>query len=133
MTIHNRHDFYAFSASGRTNPIPATFRHRKRRVDKAFRLINLTGIAKLIGQVRQNGSQHLTSTPMLKASMHRFVVRVVLRQHVPLRTGVQNPQHRLENLARGDRLASWSAFLNLLFGKMLPNSFPVLIAQFQHA
>jgi hypothetical protein len=25
--------------------------------------------------------------------MHRFVVRIAVRQHVPLRTGVENPQH----------------------------------------
>ena len=29
--------------------------------------------------------------------MHSFVVRIALRQHVPLRAGVQNPKHRFKN------------------------------------
>jgi hypothetical protein len=30
--------------------------------------------------------------------MHSFVVRIAVRQHVPLRTRVENPQHRFEHM-----------------------------------
>ena len=30
--------------------------------------------------------------------MHRLVVRIALRKHVPLRAGVENPQHRFKDM-----------------------------------
>jgi hypothetical protein len=33
--------------------------------------------------------------------MHRFVIRITLRQHVPLRAGVQNPQRRFKDFRDG--------------------------------
>jgi hypothetical protein len=38
--------------------------------------------AKLIGNIRQHAAQNLIPAPNLKASMHRFVVRIALGQHV---------------------------------------------------
>ena len=54
-------------------------------------------LAKLVGDVGQNLAQNLVATPRLEAPMHSFVVRIALRQHVPLRAGVQNPKHRFKN------------------------------------
>ena len=60
--------------------------------------------------------------------MHRLVVRVALRKHVPLRARVEDPQHRFEHLARGHRLATRTTFGDVLLGKMLPNPFPLIVA-----
>jgi len=59
-----------------------------RRVDEAFFFIKRASAAKLIGNIRQHATQNLVAAPRLKAPMHRFVVRIALRQHVPLRSGV---------------------------------------------
>jgi hypothetical protein len=42
--------------------------------------------------------------------MHGLVVRRALGEEVPLRAGVQNPQHRLQDGSRRDRQASGAAF-----------------------
>src|SRR5262244_215517 len=39
MTIHDCHDFHAFSALRRSDLRPATLRHHERRIDEAFRFI----------------------------------------------------------------------------------------------
>ena len=41
VTIHNRHDFHAFSASRWPNLLPAALRRGERRINVAFRLIDL--------------------------------------------------------------------------------------------
>jgi hypothetical protein len=51
--------------------------------------------------VGQNLALSLVATPRLKAPMNGFVVRIALRQHVPLRAGVQNPKHQLINVGGG--------------------------------
>ena len=56
--------------------------------------------AKFVGDVSQNSTQNLALTPSLKPTMRRFVVRITLRQHVPLRARVQNPQRRLKDFPR---------------------------------
>ena len=56
--------------------------------------------------------------------MHSFVVRIALRQHVPLRAGVQNPKHRFQNQTRRNRLTAWTAIGNVLLRKVLPDAFP---------
>jgi hypothetical protein len=46
--------------------------------------------------------------------MHSFVVRIALRQHVPLRTRVENPQHRFEHMTGWYRLTSRTSIGNML-------------------
>ena len=55
--------------------------------------------------------------------MHSFVVRIALRQHVPLRAGVQNPKHRFKNQTRRNRLTARAAIGNVLLRKVLPDAF----------
>ena len=86
MEIHNRHDFHAFSALRWSDFRPAAFGHNERRIDEAFFFVQRAFVAKLVGNVRQNSTQNLVAAPSLKAPMHSFVVRIALRQHVPLRT-----------------------------------------------
>ncbi len=65
--------------------------------------------------------------------MHSFVVRIALRQHVPLRTCVENPQYRFQHMTGGDRLASRTPIGNMLLRKMVPNAFPLFIRQPNHS
>jgi hypothetical protein len=58
--------------------------------------------------------QNLVAAPSLKAPMHGFVA---LRQHVTVRTGVENPQRRFKHTTRGNRLAASSTVKDVLFGK----------------
>ena len=90
MAIHNCHDFHAFSALRWSDFRPATFGHNESRIDEAFFFIQRAVFTKLVGNVRQNQTQNLVAAPSLKASMHGFVVRIALRQHVPLRTCVKS-------------------------------------------
>ena len=95
---------------------------------KALALVDVALLTQRIRQLRQHLAQHLALAPLLKAPMHRLVVRVALRKHVPLRAGVQNPQHRFEHFARRYRLATRATFGDVLLGKMLPNPFPLIVA-----
>ena len=70
MTIHNRHDFHAFSALRWSDFRPATFGHNERRIDEAFFFIQRAVFTKLVGNVRQTkqkkteiqcAKSHLTS------------------------------------------------------------------------
>jgi hypothetical protein len=59
--------------------------------------------------------------------MHRFVVRVGLLKHVPLRARIENPQHRIENFARRDWFAARTIVGNMLLRKMFPDQLPLLV------
>ena len=133
MAIHNRHDFHAFSALRCSNFRPATFGHDERRIDEAFFFIQRAFVAKLVGDVGQNPTQNLVAAPSLKAPMHGFVVRIALRQHVPLRTCVENPQYRFQHMTSRDRLASSTPIGNMLLRKMLPNALPLFVPEPNHS
>lgn len=48
-------------------------------------------------------------------TMHRFEVGIALRQHVPLRADIENPQHRFKHTLRRNRLAARTPVRNVLF------------------
>ena len=129
MTINNSHDFHAFSAPRWPNLCPAPLRHHKRGVNETFFFIQLASVAKLVGYIRQHPAQNVIAAPSLKAPMYRFVVRIALRKHVPLRTCVENPQDRLKHPTARDRFTSRTTIGNMLFWKMFPNAFPLLPIQ----
>jgi hypothetical protein len=62
--------------------------------------------------------------------MHRFVVRIGLRQYVPLCAGIEDPQNRRKDYSRGDRFTSGAAFGNVFLGKMLSDPLPMSVTQF---
>jgi hypothetical protein len=68
------------------DPLASTFRRSKRRIDEALRFINVSLLAKHIGQIRQYVAKHFAPTPMLKTTINRLVVRITLWQHMPLGT-----------------------------------------------
>src|SRR5262249_238576 len=110
MAINNCHDFHAFSALRWSDLRPATLRHHERRIDEAFRFIQGAFVA----------------------SMKGFVVRIALRQHVPLRAGIEYPQYSFENTSGRDRLASRTSIGDVLFRKMIPDALPLLVCQSNH-
>ena len=133
VAIYNRHDFQAFSAFRRTDFGTAALGHRKGRVDEALFLIQCASVAKPVGNVGQNAAQNFIAAPGLKTAMHGFVIGIALRQHVPLSAGVQNPQRCFQNLARRNGLPPSSAVRNVLFRKMIPDTFPFRIKQPNHS
>jgi hypothetical protein len=132
MTIHNREDLDAFPPAGFPDFVAAALGRGKRRIDEALALVKRSFLTQSIRQLSENVAQHLAFAPLLEAAMHRFVVGRALRQHVPLRTGVQNPQDGLQDASGRHRFAAGAAFGEVLLGKMFPNPFPVFIAQPQH-
>ena len=62
--------------------------------------------------------------------MNGFVVRIALRQHVPLRAGVE--YYSFENTSGRDRLASGTSIGDVLFRKMIPDALPLLVCQPNH-
>ena len=132
MAIHNRHDFHAFSALRSSDFQPATC-HNEGCVDEAFFFVQCASIAKLVGNIRQHATQNLIAAPSLKAPMHSFVVRVALRQHVPLRACVENPQDRFKHTTRRSRFAPRTSIRNILLRKVIPDAFPLLVREPNHS
>ena len=78
-----------------------------------------------IGQVGEYAAQYFACAPLLKASMHRLMVGVALRQQVPLGTGGEHPKHRVEHFARRYRLASRPILRNSLPPEGAPGFDPI--------
>ena len=91
--------------------------------------IQHTSIAKLVGDIRQHATLNSIAALRLKAPVHRFVVRMTLGQHVPLRACVEYPQHRFQHTAGRYRFAS----SNVLLRKMMPDAHPLLVRQSNHS
>src|ERR1700745_2362803 len=65
--------------------------------------------------------------------MHSFVVRITLRQHMPLRAGVEYPQHRFKHTTGRYRFASSTSIADMLFREMMPDAFPLLVREPNHS
>ena len=89
-------------------------------------------LAQRIGQILQYLAQHFVTTPMLKAPVYCLVVRVALRQHMPLDSRIQDPQHCFQHAPRVYRLAPCTPRRNVLLRKMPSYPFPLLFAQTHH-
>jgi len=128
MTINNCHDFHILAMLRRTDLVVTTLYRGKGGVAKGFRFVTRTFIPQCVGKIGQCSTQHFAAAPVLKAAMQRFVVRVALGQHVPLRTGIENPEDGFENLASGCRLAARTTGRNMLLRKLFPDALPLLVA-----
>ena len=128
MSIHNRENLHALAAFREAARLAAALGGGKCGLDEALAFVDHPVVAQGIGQLRE----HLALTPLLESPMDRFVVGIALRQQVPLRAGVQNPEHGVQDRAGRDRFAPGTVIRNVLLGKMLPNSVPLVIAQPQH-
>ena len=85
----------------------------QRPVNITLRLINLALIPQGVSNVSQYCTKYFVAELLLKAAVHGLAVRVALRKHVSLRVRVENPQHRLENLASGHRLRKSSSYCHV--------------------
>ena len=88
-------------------------------------MVSVTRASKLVGNIRQNATQHFVAAPNLKAPVHSLVVRIALRQHVPLRTCVEYPQDRFKHAPRRNRFPSRMPVGNVLLRKMIPGCAPI--------
>src|SRR6266705_2750386 len=133
MAIDNRHDFHAFSALRGSDLRAAALGHNEGRVNEAFFFVQYASVAKVVSNIRQYPAQSLVATPSLKAPVHSFVVRIALRQHMPLRAGVENPQHRFKHAPARNRFTTRTSIDNMLLRKMIPDAFPLLVGEPNHS
>jgi hypothetical protein len=101
-------------------------------VDEGLTLVDEALLAQRSGQIDQDLAQHLLLAPALETAVHRLVVGVALREHVPLRAGVQDPQHRIEHVAGRGRLAARATFGDVLLWEVRPDQLPLRVAQLLH-
>ena len=96
MAIHNRHDFHAFSALRWSDlyPSPSAITNvaSMKHSSSSSAPLSRSSLATSFKSTHKSS----VAVPSLKASMHSFVVRIALRQHVPLRTCVENRQYRFQ-------------------------------------
>lgn len=64
--------------------------------------------------------------------MYRFVVRMALRKHVPLRTCVENLQDSFKYTPGWDWFTTRTTISNLPFRKVLPDMFPLIVREPNH-
>ena len=64
--------------------------------------------------------------------MHGFVVRIALRQHMPLSPGIENPKHGFKNVTGGNRFTTRMALGAMLLRKAMTDPFPLLVGQSNH-
>ena len=133
VAIHNRHDFHAFSALRLANFLSTTLGRGKRRVDIALSFIDRAFITQLIGKIREHLARTLRSDTIAENADARFCNSDKTAEHVPLRTGVEYPQYTVEHFARRNRLAARAIVGKILLQTMLPDPFPVHIAQALYA
>gem|GEM_PF-3607990 len=129
IAVNDSHDLYSFASLGFADTVSATFSRSKCCIDKAFSLINVALITKRIGKFCQNGTQNFASAPLLKTTMHGLVIWKTLREHVPLSTGVQYPQYGFQNCLGRYWLSASPSIRNILFRKVFPYHFPLVVAQ----
>jgi hypothetical protein len=67
--------FKPITTLGRPNLLAATLGRGKRGIDKAFRFIQRAFIAECVSKIDELIPQNFVAAPLLKAAMHRFVVR----------------------------------------------------------
>ena len=97
LPVHDPHDFHAFSALRRADLRATPLRRREHRVNETLRFVQAAPLAERIGHIHQDIPEHFVAAPRLEAAMHGLVVRITLRQHMPLGARVQNPQDRLQH------------------------------------
>ena len=132
MAIHNRQNLHALAAFRKADRIAPALRGGKGGIDEALAFVDRAFIPQRIGQLGEDLVQHFPLTPLLEPPMDGFVIRIALREQVPLRPRVQHPEPGVQDRSGGHRFASGAAIRNVFFGEMLPNSVPLIVAQTEH-
>ncbi len=126
--VHDCHDCQVIPECCRTNFVAAALCRCERSINIALGFGDRTLLSRRIRQIGAGRAHDFVLAPLLKTPVHWFVVRIRLREHVPLRAAIKIPQHRLKNLARWGRLVAWTIVGNMFFEKMRPNQFPLLVS-----
>lgn len=132
VPIHKCQDFHTLAAFREPDGLAAALGRRKCGIDETFAFIQGSFVTQRIRQLGEDLSQDLPLAPLLEPAMHRLVVGIALREQVPLRPGVQNPEHRVQDGPGGDRFAAGASVRDVFFRKLVPNSLPLIVAQLQH-
>ena len=132
MPIHNREDFHALAAFREPDRLAPALRGGKRGINEALAFINGPFVAQRIGQLGEDLAQHLSLTPLWKPAMDGFVVGITLGQQVPLRAGVQNPEHGLQDRSGRHGFAAGATVRDVFLRKMFSDACPLVIAQAEH-
>lgn len=132
MAIHNRKDFHAFPAFREAHGIATPLVAANIASMKLSVFIKRSLFAQRIGQLGENLPKDLVLAPLLKPAMDGFVVRIALRQQMPLGAGVQNPVHRLQHRLCRDGFAARLTVRDVFFRNMLANPAPVVITWTLH-
>jgi len=101
MSIHNRENLHTLAAFREAHGVAPAFGCGKCGIDETLALIDRAFVPQRIGPLREDLAQHLPLTPLLEPTVDRFVIRIALRQEMPLGPGVQNPEHRLRTARVG--------------------------------
>ena len=128
IASHNSHYCQALTAFRRPDVLAAAFGRGEHCINECFPLVDGTLLAQRVRQIGKHVSQHFLLTLLLKATMHRFVVRILWGQRVPLAARVENPEHGFKGFARRDGLSARTAGGDILLRGVSPDPFPPLVA-----
>jgi len=118
-----------FSTLGRSDLGASALRHHEGCVDEGYFFVEHAAFAQFVGDVHENAAQNFTAAPGLKEAMNRFVVRIALREHVPLRGGVEYSKRPSRTWTCRDRPGARPPVRNVLLGKVMANPLPLQIAR----
>jgi hypothetical protein len=133
MAIHNRENLHALAAFREPDGLAATLGRCKRGINETLPFVEHSFVAQRVRQLGQHLAQDLLLTPLLESTMDGFVIRIALRQEVPLGPGIQNPEDGVQDRSGRHRFASRTVIGNVLFGEMGTNPLPLVITQTEHA
>ena len=132
MTIDNRQNLHALATFREPHGLAPALGRRKGGIDETLAFVDRAFLTQRVGQLREHLPQHLALTPLLEPAMDGLVVGIALRQEVPLSAGIQNPEHGLQDRSGRHGFAAGAAVREVLFRKVLPNPFPLVVTQAQH-
>ena len=98
LSINNKLQFCSLSFTGQADTVTASFGGGKRRINKTLVEAHSPLINQIANDGREDFSENIRLAPSLQIVMDRAFGRKSSRQVLPLNTGVQNEQNRLENL-----------------------------------
>jgi len=123
VPIDNRQNLHVLPAFREADGLAAALGGGERGIDETLPFVEHPVVAQGVRQLGQHLAQDLLLTPLLEATMDLFVIRIALRQEVPLRAGVQNPEDCFQEGASRDRLTA---------GATVRNPLPLIVAYPQH-
>ena len=132
VPIHYGHDSDAFYSLRLAYPRTVLFGQGEHPVNEALPLVHGLFLAQIVGQAHQQIARGAVRAPLLKPTVHCFVVRIALWQHLPLRARVEDPQDAFENLSYRHRLATGPPRRDVFYREVFAYAFPLLVAQSYH-